>query len=196
MSVKLAVVCHSGYGHTDVVAEHVVAGASTVAGVEVSVIKAADITGPDSPALAELDNVDGMIFGSPTYMGSASAVFKTFMEASSGRWMEQKWANKLAAGFTNSGSMNGDKQNTLIEMMTFAMQHSMIWVGLGQMPGNNHSGGSDADTNRCGAAIGCMTQANVDEGPDVAPPNADRETAKLFGIRVAEALCRWGAQNA
>jgi NAD(P)H dehydrogenase (quinone) len=54
-----------------------------------------------------------MIFGSPTYMGSASAAFKAFMEATSQRWMEQRWAMKLAAGFTNSGSQNGDKQNTL-----------------------------------------------------------------------------------
>jgi len=132
-----------------------------------------------------------MIFGAPTYMGSASAVFKTFMEATSTRWMEQKWADKLAAGFTNSGSMNGDKQNTLIEFFTFSMQHGMAWVGLGQMPGNNHSGGSESDTNRLGASIGCMSQANVDQSGDVAPPEADRETARLFGARVARAALRW-----
>lgn len=196
MTVKLAVVYHSGYGHTDVVAEKVAEGARSVEGVEVSIIKAADITSPDSPALGELDGVDAMVFGSPTYMGSAAATFKVFMEATSTRWMEQKWANKLAAGFTNSGSMNGDKQNTLIEFFTFAMQHSMAWVGLGQMPGNNHSGGSNDDMNRCGASIGCMTQANVDQGGDVAPPNSDRETAVAFGVRVAETAKRWGGSNA
>jgi NAD(P)H dehydrogenase (quinone) len=49
---------------------------------------------------------------------------------------------KLAAGFTNSGSQNGDKQNTLMQFVTFAAQHGMLWVNLGQMPGNNSSGGS------------------------------------------------------
>jgi len=134
-----------------------------------------------------------MIFGSPTYMGSASAVFKAFMEASSSRWLEQRWVNKMAAGFANSAAMNGDKQNTLIEFMTFAMQHGMVWTGLGQMPGNNHSGGSENDPNRLGASIGLMTQANADEGGDVAPPQSDRQTATAFGVRVAEAAKRWGS---
>jgi multimeric flavodoxin WrbA len=196
MSVKIAVVYHSGYGHTDVVAEKVAEGARSVDGVDVTVIKAADITDPESPALADLDAADAMIFGSPTYMGSAAAVFKGFMEATSSRWMAQKWADKMAAGFTNSGSWNGDKQNTLVEFMTFAMQHGMIWTGLGQMPGYNHSGGTPEDHNRCGASIGLMTQANVDQGGDVAPPQADRETAVKFGARIAEAAKRWGGANA
>ncbi len=196
MSIKVAVVYHSGYGHTEAVAQHVIEGAKSVSGIEVMVVQAADITSPESEVLTQLDSADAMIFGSPTYMGSASAAFKGFMEASSTRWMEQRWADKLAAGFTNSGSMNGDKQNTLIEFMTFAMQHSMIWTGLGQMPGNNHSGGSENENNRCGASIGCMTQANVDQGGDVAPPISDRETARLFGIRVAQAAARWGSSNA
>jgi NAD(P)H dehydrogenase (quinone) len=194
MSTSIAVVYHSEYGHTEVVAQAVAEGAGTVEGIEVTMIAAADIDSPESPALAQLDAADAMIFGSPTYMGSASAVFKGFMEATSTRWMEQKWADKLGAGFTNSGSMNGDKQNTLIEFFTFAMQHGMAWVGLGQMPGNNHSGGSEADSNRLGASIGCMSQANVDQGGDVAPPESDRETARLFGARVARAAARWKAE--
>jgi NAD(P)H dehydrogenase (quinone) len=191
MPTSIAVVYHSGYGHTEVIAEAVAEGARSVEGVTVSVVTAGDIETPDSAALTQLDGADAMIFGAPTYMGSASAVFKTFMEATSTRWMEQKWADKLAAGFTNSGSMNGDKQNTLIEFFTFSMQHGMAWVGLGQMPGNNHSGGSESDTNRLGASIGCMSQANVDQSGDVAPPEADRETARLFGARVARAALRW-----
>lgn len=159
-------------------------------------LKAGDITDPESPALTDLDTVDVMIFGSPTYMGSAAAAFKGFMEATSSRWMAQKWANKMAAGFTNSGSMNGDKQNTLVEFITFAMQHGMIWTGLGQMPGNNLSGGSEEDHNRLGASLGLMTQANVDQGGDVAPPTSDRETAVKFGVRVAEAALRWGSTDA
>ncbi len=191
MPTCIAVVYHSGYGHTEVIAEAVAEGARSVEGVTVSVVKAGEIETPDSAGLTQLDSADAMIFGAPTYMGSASAVFKTFMEATSTRWMEQKWADKLAAGFTNSGSMNGDKQNTLIEFFTFSMQHGMAWVGLGQMPGNNHSGGSESDTNRLGASIGCMSQANVDQSGDVAPPEADRETARLFGARVARAALRW-----
>ena len=192
MSVSVVTVYHSGYGHTAVIAEAVNAGVSCVEGVEAILLDASELNTPDAPGLALLDNADGLIFGAPTSMGSASAVFKGFMEATSSRWMEQKWANKVAGGFTNSGAMNGDKQNTLVEFMTFAMQHSMIWVGLGQMPGNNHSGGSENDANRLGATIGCMTQANVDQAGDVAPPQSDRDTATAFGVRMAESVKRWG----
>ena len=192
MSVTVVTVYHSGYGHTAVVAEAVHAGVGSVDGVQAIMLDASELASPDSEGMATLDGADAIILGAPTYMGSASAVFKTFMEATSSRWMEQRWANKLAAGFTNSGSMNGDKQNTLVEFMTFAMQHGMLWIGLGQMPGNNHSGGSEADQNRLGAAIGCMTQANVDEGGNTAPPSSDRETATAFGARVAAAAQRWG----
>ena len=194
MSTSIAVVYHSGYGHTEVIAQAVAEGANSIDGVDVTLVLAGDIDSPEADALEQLDSADALIFGSPTYMGSASAVFKGFMEATSTRWMEQRWANKLGAGFTNSGSMNGDKQNTLIEFFTFAMQHGMAWVGLGQMPGNNHSGGSEHDANRLGASIGCMSQANTDEGGDVAPPESDRETARLFGARVAQAAVRWAQQ--
>jgi len=179
--VKIAVVCHSGYGHTQVVADQIAEGAASHPEVDVIQIDAASITSPESENLAVLDSCDAMIFGSPTYMGSASAAFKGFMEASSSRWMEQRWANKIAAGFTNSGSMSGDKESTLHQMVTFAMQHSMVWVGLGQMPGNNHSGGSANDLNRIGASLGMMAQSNVDEGPDTAPIASDRATARVFG---------------
>ena len=190
--VKIAVVCHSGYGHTQVVADQIAEGAASNPEVDVIQIDAASITSPESENLAVLDSCDAMIFGSPTYMGSASAAFKGFMEASSSRWMEQRWANKIAAGFTNSGSMSGDKESTLHQMVTFAMQHSMVWVGLGQMPGNNHSGGSANDLNRIGASLGMMAQSNVDEGPDTAPIGSDRETARVFGKRVADTVIRWG----
>lgn len=193
---KVAVVSHSGYGHTQVIADAVSEGAGSIEGVEVVAINAADITSPESEVLNSLDDADALIFGAPTYMGSASAAFKGFMEATSSRWMEQRWANKVGGGFTNSGSMNGDKQNTLVEFFTFAMQHGMVWVGLGQMPGNNHSGGSENDNNRLGASIGAMAQSNVDQGADVAPLSSDKETARLYGIRIAEAAKRWGGGNA
>ena len=193
MAFSVVTVYHSGYGHTAVVAEAVNSGVSEVSGVDAVLIDAGELNSPDAAGFSVLDNADAVIFGAPTYMGSASAVFKTFMVSSSSRWMEQKWANKIAGGFTNSGAMNGDKQNTLVEFMTFSMQHGMVWVGLGQMPGNNHSGGSESDPNRLGATIGLMTQANVDEGGDTAPPQSDRETAVAYGKRIAEATIRWGS---
>ena len=107
--------------------------------------------------------------------------------------MTGKWQDKLAAGFTNSGSQNGDKQNTLIEFVTFAAQHGMVWVNLNLAPGNNSTGGSSNDLNRLGASLGAMAQSNVDVGPYDGPITSDLETAKALGRRVALSTLRWKA---
>lgn len=191
MTVKTCVVYHSGFGHTARQAEAVQQGMQDVGGVEASLVAVDELADEKSPAWEKLDGADAIVFGCPTYMGSTSAGLKTFMESTSGRWMERKWADKLAAGFTNSGSQNGDKQNTLIDIASFAAQHGMVWVNLNLMPGNNNSGGSVDDLNRLGSSLGAMAQSNVDEGPDKAPTKADLETAKKLGERVANCAKRW-----
>lgn len=191
MTVKTCVVYHSGFGHTAKQAEAVLQGMQNVDSVEADLVPVDDLADEKSPAWETLDGADAIVFGCPTYMGSVSAGLKTFMEATSGRWMERKWADKLAAGFTNSGSQNGDKQNTLIDIASFAAQHGMVWINLNLMPGNNNSGGSVEDLNRLGSFLGAMAQSNVDEGPDKAPTKADLETAKKLGERVANCAKRW-----
>lgn len=178
---KIAVVYHSGYGHTAVQAQAVVRGAKKVADAEVSLLTSEEAQNN----LDLLADADAIIFGSPTYMGSASGQFKTFMDASSKVWFTQGWKDKVAAGFTTSASQSGDKLNTLIQLTVFAAQHGMIWVGLDLMPGNNNSKGSVNDLNRLGGFLGAMAQANSDQGPEHGPIQSDLLTAERLGERVA-----------
>src|SRR5690606_15197759 len=104
---KVVVVYHSGYGHTQRMAQSVAQGA----GAELIAIDA-DGNLP-AGGWETLDAADAIIFGTPTYMGSVSWQFKKFADASSKAWFAQKWKDKIAAGFTNSAGMNGDKQATL-----------------------------------------------------------------------------------
>ncbi|MBL8566526.1 MAG: flavodoxin family protein [Hyphomicrobiaceae bacterium] len=187
----IAIVYHSGYGHTAVVAEHIAKGIAATPGVTAKLYKADELSTPDNGPWAELTAADAIIFGAPTYMGSASAPMKAFMDASSKMWFTQTWKDKLAAGFTNSASWSGDKLSTLTQFAVFAAQHGMIWAGTGMMPGNNNSKGSTEDINRVGSFLGLMTQANADQPPELAPPESDRKTAELFGKRIAEATVRW-----
>lgn len=184
---KIAIVYHSGYGHTAVQAEAVYRGAREVSGAEVALIPAEEY----HQYWDVIDAADAIIFGSPTYFGSASAQFKAFLDATSARWLEGRWANKLAAGFTVSAGMSGDKLATLQQMNHFAMQHGMVWVGLGLPPGNNTSAGSPDDLNRLGGFLGAMAQADADVPPEVAPAGSDLGTAEHLGKRVAEAAVRW-----
>ena len=137
---KIAVVYHSGYGHTGVQAEAVARGAGKVPDTIVTLL-----TAEEAQKWELLADADAIIFGSPTYMGSAAAEFKKFMEASSKLWYTRDWKDKVAAGFTTSASQSGDKLNTLIQLAVFAAQHGMIWVGQDLLPGNNSSTGSVND---------------------------------------------------
>lgn len=158
-------------------------GAAAVAGVETRLIPVEEADG----AWAELERADAIVFGSPTYMAGPSAQFKAFADASSRCVMARgfKWKDKVAAGFSNSGSQSGDKLATLIQIALFAAQHGMHWVNLGLPPANNSSTGSPAELNRLGFFLGAGAQSNVDQDPDVAPPGSDLATARHLGERVA-----------
>lgn len=178
---RVAIVYHSGYGHTRRQAEAVHAGAAAVAGVDARLYAVGEL---DEARWAELDAADAILLGAPTYMGSVAAPFKAFMDESSKRWFTQAWKDKVAAGFTTSASQSGDKLASLQQMMIFANQHGMIWCGLGLLPGNNHSQGSPDDLNRLGSFSGAMAQANADQGAD-AMRESDLRTAAHLGERVA-----------
>ncbi len=187
--IRIAVVYHSGFGHTEVLAHAVVEGAKKE-GVSVSLLSVAENNDSIWDTLKEAHAV---VFGSPTYMGSVSAPFKTFMDESSKVWFQAGWKDKLAAGFTNSASFNGDKLGTLSALSLFAAQHGMLWIPLGLPPGNNSSKGRPEDLNRLGASLGAMAQSNADQGPEIVPPSSDKSTASALGQRVAQAAKRWGA---
>jgi multimeric flavodoxin WrbA len=139
----------------------------------------------DEAGWRALDAADAVVFGSPTYMGTASAAFHTFAQATSGRWAARAWRDKVAAGFTVAGAMSGDKLHTLTYFSLLASQHGMHWVNLDLPPGWSSSAGSEHDLNRLGITLGAGAQANTDQGPE-AVTGSDAATARHLGRRVAE----------
>jgi NAD(P)H dehydrogenase (quinone) len=182
---KIVIVYHSGYGHTRKIAEAVAEGSGAA-------LLAIDAEGnlPDG-GWEQLNAADAIVFGSPTYMGSVSWQFKKFADASSKPWFTQQWKNKLAAGFTNSATMNGDKLSTLHYLFTLSQQHSMYWVGTGMMPNNNKAAQRN-DINYIGSFSGLMTVSPSDASVDEIPAG-DLATAKVFGQRVAEAARKFAS---
>ena len=181
---RVAVAFHSAFGHTARQAAAVAEGAGEVDGVRSELLP---VDHPDAALWARLQAADAIVFGSPTYMGSVSAVFKAFAEATSEVMQNGlRWRDKIAAGFTCSGGMSGDKLNTLVDLAVLAAQHGMIWVGLARPGGWNHSRASAEDLNRLCGWFGAMAQADADLGPEVVPPQTDLRTARDLGRRVAE----------
>ena len=174
----VAIVYHSGYGHTQRMAQAVAEGAA-------GTLIAIDADG-NLPAggWEQLKAADAIIFGSPTYMGNASWQFKKFADASSKPWFSQDWKDKLFAGFTNSAAMNGDKLSTLSWMVTLAMQHGGIWVGLGILPSSSKAATRN-DPNYLGSYSGAVAQSPSDASAGEMLPG-DLETARSLGRRVAD----------
>jgi NAD(P)H dehydrogenase (quinone) len=181
--VNIAVIYHSGYGHTQRQAQAVAEGA----GAQLIAIDAEGNL-PEG-AWDQLATADAIVFGSPTYMGGPSWQFKKFADASSKPWFSSAWKNKLFAGFTNSASTMGDKLSTLNYFMTLAMQHGGVWVGTGTMPSNSKAATRD-DTNWMGVWLGAAAVSPSDASPAEMFPG-DLKMAREFGQRVAETAARW-----
>ena len=176
---KVAIVYHSGYGHTKILAEAVAKGAASVAGTTVDLIPVAE-----AEAKAEtLNAANAIIFGSPTYMGNVSGPFKSWMDSTGKLWYGQAWKDKIAAGFSNSQGPSGDKFSTITYMWTLAMQHSMIWVSQGLMVGTKQG---DLTLNRLSAYGGTMATSENAAPGETNPSKDDQASGAALGARVAE----------
>ena len=187
--MKIAVVYYSGQEHTHEVALAVAEGLRKVPSAEVAMVRLLDehIQGgrwKHEQSLATVNQSDCIVFGTPTYMAGYSAQMKCFIDACGGIWFQQGWVDKMAAGFTHSQGLSGDKLNTLNGLMLNAMQHGMMWVGTGMMP----EGSSPGQLNRLSSFTGLMAQSDYGQAH---PGEGDLKTARLCGERVAKATQRW-----
>jgi NAD(P)H dehydrogenase (quinone) len=188
----VSIVYFSGMGHTKLMAEAVTKGAEQVNQTTAHILR---ITGEqitegrwsDDAIIDQLNQSDAIVFGSPTYMGGVAAQFKAFIDAASPIWFQQGWKDKVAGGFTHSGSPSGDKQGTLLYLVTNAMQHGMIWVGTGEL-------GQDNGVNRLGSFLGPMgnTPPDFSGGPPQVDPG-DLLTSEHYGTRIAETVKKFGS---
>lgn len=189
----VAIIHFSGSGKTKLLAESIAKGARSVVDTTVHelAIRGNQIKEgrfDDEAFLTPLDSADAIIFGTPTYMGGVAAQFKAFADASGGRWYKQVWQNKLAGGFTTSGSASGDKQGTLLYLATFAAQHGMLWVGQTQPNGLYTGAAPEVATNRLGSFLGVMSQ--IAPTPEGVPTAGDRTTGEMYGARLATLVAK------
>lgn len=127
---NIVIFFHSQNGYTKKLAKAVYRGAAAIPSTNCSLV---EITVGGFIPWQVFHDAQAIIFGSPTFMGTVSAPFKSFMNQSGSFWLDGSWKNKIAAGFTIGSSPSGDKSGTLVALMTFAMQHGMIFVGQSEL---------------------------------------------------------------
>ncbi|WP_444908091.1 flavodoxin family protein [Microbulbifer sp. SSSA008] len=178
---RVGVVYHSVSGCSKVLAESVVEGVNTLEkciGVALEIQGESILHGryEDQSLLAQLDQCEAIVMGSPTFMGTVSAQFKAFMDAASERYGDRCWLDKLAAGFTVGSNFSGDQLGTIRTLQVFAAQMGMLWVPLDILPSQDSLG-----RNRGGCQSGLVAVA---EGAGEIH-ELDRLTAVHLGRRIA-----------
>ena len=105
---------------------------------------------------------DGLIIGSPVYMGMVSGQIKVMMDRSvalrANRDTPFAMAGKIGGGIACGGFRNGGQELTLQNIQTFLLQHNMRAISDG--PGFSHSGaGIVGDAKQDG--VGLQTVKNL-----------------------------------
>lgn len=148
MSTKIKIVFHSLYGHVYQLAQAIAEGAREVPGVEVELLQVAEIL-PDAvlakmgaleakkafahvpvAEAAKLAEADGILFGTGTRFGSASASMQAFFDATGGLWAKGALIGKAGGLFVSTGTQHGGHETTLASMQTFLLHHGMVVVGV------------------------------------------------------------------
>jgi NAD(P)H dehydrogenase (quinone) len=183
-----SIIYHSRSNNVESLAEQIAIGIkSAIKTAEVNLISASEA----KAKIEIINNSDAIIFGSPTYFGSISSEMKSFFDSIGEVFIGKKWQNKVAAAFTNSGSLSGDKLMTLMQIIVIAMQNGMIWVGQDLLPSQLYKipqewsdlGEGELEVNRIGSWLGLMAQSDQRKGIELS--HSDFLTARLFGKRIA-----------
>ncbi len=180
---QIVVVYHSGYGHTQRVAQQVAEGANAQ-------LLAIDADGnlPEG-GWETLNAADAIIFGTPHLHGGPSWQFKKFADASSKAWFspylarqgvwwlyQQRQFQRRQAGHADCAANPGVA--TLVAC-------GSAWACC---PATAKAA-TRSDVNNLGGSVGLLVQSPSDAS--VAEiPEGDLDTAKLYGKRVADITAR------
>ncbi len=144
---KIQVVFYSMYGHIFQMAEAVAAGASEVAGTEVTVLRVPELVPEEAleraGALAaqqafahipvaeteQLADADAVIFGTPTRFGNMAAQMRNFLDQTTGLWMRGAIIGKVGSVFVSTAtSSRGLAPASAISPS--ACEASSVWLAV------------------------------------------------------------------
>lgn len=197
--MKVLVAYYSMYGHVLKMAKAVAEGAGSVDGVEVVLRRVQEFEAVDRIidgneharrvreeqkdipvcTLQDLEEADGIVFGTPTRYGNMTAQMKQLIDSTAGLWLKGAFEGKPAGVFTSTGTTHGGQETTLLTMTAPLLHLGMIIVGVPySTPGMLHTEG------RGGTPYGASTIAGGRN--DLQPAPEDLEIARALGRRVAE----------
>lgn len=194
MSVKVMVLYYSMFGNTFIMANEICRGIEEAQGISilrtVPELLPADIIDKDErikrakemqkdiliAKLEELEDIDGLIVGSPTRFGNMCSQLRNFLDQTGSLWAKGVLVNKPVGFFTCSASIHGGQETTLISMMFTFLHHGAIIVGI------PYSVKELIETERGGTPYGASSVVGV--MADTPPNETELKIARELGKRV------------
>jgi NAD(P)H dehydrogenase (quinone) len=141
---RILVVYYSSYGHIERMAYAQAEGVAKVPGVKVEVKRVSELVPLDlakssgfkldQPAPIaepeELEQYDGVIFGTPTRFGNMAAQMRNFLDRTGGLWVRNALLNKFGSVFCSTASQHGGQETTITSFHLTLLHHGMLIVGL------------------------------------------------------------------
>jgi len=141
--MKLMVLYYSMTGNVFELAKAAAEGAGEVENVEVllrrvpelipeekfnDAMKAAGKAQADVPVATvdELEEIDGLLVGTPTRFGNMSAQMKNFVDQTGGLWQKSSLSGKPFGFFTASATQHGGQESTILTGLVPFIHHGMI----------------------------------------------------------------------
>lgn len=145
---KLLIVHYSMYGHIYRMAEAVAEGVREVSGCEAVIKRVPETLSNEVLELMgateaqksmshipiatvdDLENADGIIFGTPTRFGNMCGQMRQFLDATGGLWMKGALIGKPGSVFTSSATQHGGQESTILGFHTTLLHQGMVVIGL------------------------------------------------------------------
>ncbi len=199
---KILIAFYSRTGTTEVLAKAVADGAAS-AGAEVRLRRAREFVSRDvmakaegwiegadamnsryeAPTEADAEWADGIVFGTPTRFGAASAELKAYIDSLGGLWFLGKLNGKVGSAFGSSSSPHGGNESTLISLYNPMAHLGLIIVPLGY---------ADPVMFTAGTPYGASSVSGQTHEP---PTAADLDVARFQGRRITQIAGALAAQR-
>lgn len=146
--MKVLVVYYSLFGHVYALAQAAAEGARSVEGVEAVLRRVPETLSPEVLekmgaveaqklqakvplcSVAELGEVDAVIFGTPTRFGNMCGQMRQFLDATGQLWASRGLVGKAGSVITSSNTQHGGQETTIISFHFTLLHHGMVIVGL------------------------------------------------------------------
>lgn len=197
---KVLVLYYSSYGHIETMAKAVAEGARE-AGATVDIKRVPELVpqeiaekshfklDQDAPVatVAELENYDAIIIGTPTRFGRLASQMANFLDQAGGLWARGALNGKVGAVFTSTATQHGGQEMTLFSVIPTLMHFGMVVVGLpysfqGQMRMDEIVGGSPYGATTLAAGDGSRQPSETElDGARYQGRHVAEVANKLFG---------------